>query len=196
MLKVPRYCSNHFKNNRGRKVVDHVMLSLLTLAISTVMLPPKVGQSSGDTAGFVQCSEACTLKETLREKPKSNFAIVKNPAFLLLRRGLALTYLGLFSPLFYLHNYAQAICQSEDILLYMVSIVSAASLVGGILPGHLANRYRHFNMLTSAAFLSGIIAFRWTAAKNISGLVAWVLAYGITSGVRKRLFCGGLMVTG
>lgn len=119
---------------------------------------------------------------------KIDFSILKNGTFLFLCLGLSLTYLGLMVPLFYLSAYAIEHGTSPDAAFYLLSGLNAASFFGRVVPGILADKWGHFNTLITMAVLSSIVAFCWTAADSLGGLVVLSLAYGFASGVRRRLY--------
>lgn len=164
------------------RVVGFTMLPLFTVACATVIEPrpirPAVPSSvPSDGSG----SEGL---ET-REKPtkKVDLSIAKNPVFVLLALGLGIGYLGLFVPFFYVSAYAIHQGFDQQISFYLISILNGASIFGRVGPGHLADTYGHFNLIILSLLFSAIIAFCWTAAANLAGLIVWSIAYGFTSGV-------------
>ncbi|KAF9893860.1 hypothetical protein FE257_010030 [Aspergillus nanangensis] len=167
------------------RIIGFIMLPLLLLALLTIVSPqaashPELtaGEEDQSTQGRHQVGKVS------REQV---YSLVKTPAFLLLCAGLAISYLGMFSPFFYVTSYARSLGHSTSFAFYLVSIVNAASFFGRILPGILADRYGHFNLCSLAVILSGIIAFCWTAAEGVAALVIWSLAYGLTSGAIMSL---------
>lgn len=167
------------------RAVGFIMLPLLGIAVLTVSMPPKAPNDQ-ENAHEHQHREAGD-SEQKRDKIGHVARIVKNTTFLLLCGGLAICYLGMFSPFFYVTSYAESLGHSTSFSFYLISIVNAASLFGRILPGFLADRYGHFNLCGLAALFSGIIAFCWTPVKSTAALAIWSLAYGFSSGVRYRL---------
>ena len=177
------------------RIVGFIMLPLLVLAVLTVTPPAK---RASDNHHHRMLTEEDERNETykghgsdkiLQEEGKAHkqglVSLLKDTTFLVLCSGLAISYLGMFSPFFYATSYAQSVGHSTSFAFYLVSIVNAASLFGRILPGILADCYGHFNLCGTAALLSGATALCWTAAESSGGLVVWCLAYGLTSGVRK-----------
>lgn len=160
------------------RIVGFIMLPLLLLAILTIRSPPKVPHSQEN-----QASEEGQGRQVKRHNSGYAKSIIKNTTFLSLCAGMAICYLGMFSPFFYVSSYGTSLGYSTSFAFYLVSIVNAASLLGRILPGILADRYGHFNLCALAALLSGIIVLCWTAVRSIAGLVVWSLAYGFASGV-------------
>lgn len=176
------------------RIVGFIMLPLLVLAVLTVIPPAKASiddhhhsmltgdEERGNTGNKDESGK--TLQGTGKTHKQSLVSLLKDATFLVLCSGLAISYLGMFSPFFYATSYAQNLGHSTSFAFYLVSIVNAASLFGRILPGVLADRYGHFSICGTAALLSGATALCWTAAKSSGALVVWCLAYGLTSGVR------------
>jgi len=99
-----------------------------------------------------------------------------------------LQFVGIFGfaiPLFYVSVYAVEVGMSASTAFYMISILNGASLFGRVLPGIVADRFGRFNMLAVSMLLAGIVAFTWTTATSVAGLVVWSLAFGFTSGVSQ-----------
>lgn len=163
------------------RAVGFIMLPLLGLAVLTVSMPPKVPNEQ-ETVHDNEHKEPREGQQS-REKSGPIIGIIKNTTFLLLCGGLAICYLGMFGPFFYVTSYAESLGHSASFSFYLISIINAASLFGRILPGMLADRYGHFNLCSLAALLSGIVAFCWTPVKSVAALVVWSLAYGFSSGV-------------
>lgn len=155
------------------RAVGFIMVPLLILAIVTVVAPPETEHHS----------ERAIVQEIEEKRPKQDLSIAKDPTFIILCAGLAISVLGMYSPMFYITTYARSLGHPIDISFYLVSVINGSSLFGRILPGFLADRYGHFNLCALAGLASGITSLCWTAAKNIPELVVWCLVYGFTSGV-------------
>ena len=161
------------------RIVAFIMIPLHVVVILALRAPSKAPQRDDATeksGGRTNGAEPKAEKSEVR-------AVLTQPSFILLAIGLAVTYLGFFSPLFFVSRYAVSLGMSQSLAFYLISVVNGASLIGRILPGALADRWGHFNLLTLAALISGLIAFCWTEARSIGGLVVWSLAYGFSSGV-------------
>ncbi|KAF2138397.1 uncharacterized protein K452DRAFT_361443 [Aplosporella prunicola CBS 121167] len=161
------------------RIIGFIMLPLLVICLTTVRPPLEPPQPPSTDEDEKTPSEP--------KKQKIDISIIKNPTFLLLSAGLAICYLGMFSPFFYVTSYSRSLGMSTSLSFYMVSVVNAASLFGRVLPGFLADRYGHFNLCAAAALTSGITALCWTAAKNEAGVIVWSLFYGFTSGAIMSL---------
>ena len=62
--------------------------------------------------------------------------------------------------------------------------MNGASFFGRIGSGAFGDRVGPFNVCSTGVILAGLVAFCWTSAQNISGLIVWSLVYGFLSGVR------------
>lgn len=152
------------------RITAFIMLPLLALSCLLVRTPAVIQPPK-------------EKDQALAAKPKVDLSIAKNPAFILCCAGMAIANFGMFSPFFYVSSYAASLDMSTSFTFYLVSIVNGASFFGRILPGILADCYGCFNLLSSAALASGVVAFCWTGATNVAGVAVWALAYGFASGV-------------
>ncbi|KAH8588796.1 hypothetical protein B0O99DRAFT_600445 [Bisporella sp. PMI_857] len=101
---------------------------------------------------------------------------------ILLALGMFFAYVGLFSPFFYVTSWSVHQGLNTNISFCMISLINAANLFGCIIPGILADRYGSYNMMTAAAFTSGIICCCWVKATSLAGVAMLSLAYGFCSG--------------
>lgn len=163
------------------RIVGFIMLPLLAIACLIVVEAPRERPQASTPTEHGEAHEA--LEEKPARSKKTDFSIVKKPEFVFLCFGLAIGYLGLFAPFFYVSSYAVAKGVSPSMSFYLISILNAASLFGRVLPGVLADRWGHFNFMIAALGTSAIVGFCWTAATSLPGLIVWSLTYGFTSGV-------------
>ncbi|KAJ3578526.1 hypothetical protein NPX13_g2035 [Xylaria arbuscula] len=170
-----------------QRAVGFTMLPLVLITCVTVVdvnkEPSKPNPSVSDASegGTADGSDEPTVEEKPRVE-RTVLGMFKNLAFTLLCLGLALTYLGLFTPFFYISTYAISKGVSPATAFYLISAINAASFFGRTVPGHFADHYGYFNVLTLSVLSAGIIAFTWTAAYNLPGMIVWSIAYGFTSG--------------
>ncbi|KAI1277911.1 putative MFS monocarboxylate transporter [Xylaria sp. FL0933] len=172
-----------------QRAVGFTMLPLLAVACATVV-DDVPGQSNKPTLSEPEASEGSVTEESNSEpSPEKKLqaghpikAMFKNSAFVLLCLGLAVAYLGLFTPFFYISTYAVSKGASSSTAFYLISAINAASFFGRVIPGHLADQYGHFNIFVLSVLSSGVIAFTWTAAYTLPGMIIWSIAYGFTSG--------------
>ncbi|KAK4442528.1 major facilitator superfamily domain-containing protein [Podospora aff. communis PSN243] len=151
---------------------DHDKTSDAAVANDTYMSDPPA-------ASATNMNTAVTLN---RVRPDFDFSVLRNRTYILLCVGLAIAFLGWFIPMFYLSAYAIALGQFPSMAFHLVSLLNAASCLGRVVPGHLADTYGHYNLLAVSTILSGIIGFCWTKATTLAGVVVWTLAYGFFSG--------------
>ncbi|TDL18312.1 MFS general substrate transporter [Rickenella mellea] len=116
-------------------------------------------------------------------KPWLDMRTFRNLQFMMLSVGSCFVSLGLFIPYFYIVDYAQAQSIPPSLAFYILSIMNAGSFVGRIAPSYLSDHFGHFNLLITAALLSGICctAF-WLCAKRLPAIVAFSALYGCFSG--------------
>ncbi|KAI1347071.1 putative MFS monocarboxylate transporter [Xylaria sp. FL0043] len=172
-----------------QRAVGFTMLPLLAVACATVV-DHAPGQSTKPTPSEPEASEG-SITEGSNSEPSpekklqvghSIKAMFKNSAFVLLCLGLAVAYFGLFTPFFYISTYAVSKGASSSTAFYLISAINAASFFGRVVPGHLADQYGYFNIFALSVLSSGVIAFTWTAAYTLPGMIVWSIAYGFTSG--------------
>lgn len=162
---------------RAAGFVMVVPLAVACLTVKNAPQPPAVSSCDHDVP-----LEAGHEVEDKNAK-KADLSILKQGAFLSFCVGLALTYLGLLTPLFYISAYSIEQGVSPDTAFYLLSGLNAASFFGRLVPGILADKYGHFNLIIAAAASSALVAFCWTKATSTAGLVVLSLAYGFASGV-------------
>ncbi|KAI0595399.1 major facilitator superfamily transporter [Biscogniauxia sp. FL1348] len=187
------------------RAVAFTMLPLLSVAcVAIVDTQPSLAQSTqtmtqteARTESNREVKHAQATPDENLEKEMSGFSILKDWTFLLLCLGLAIVYLGLFTPFFYISTYATQQGLSSSTAFYLISAINASSLFGRVIPGHLADMYGHFNICTLSVFASGLVGFCWTATSNLPGLVIWCLVYGFTSGAVVSLqgACAGKLAS-
>ncbi|KAK7949436.1 MFS transporter [Apiospora saccharicola] len=178
------------------RIVAFIMMPLLAIACFTVVEPAKTPSPVFATTPEVQkapdslngnVTDVSSEKEEKKQKSDGTKDFLKKPTYMLLCAGLALAYLGLFTPLFYISTYAIAHGQATSTAFYLLSAINASSFFGRVVPGHLADTVGHYNLLTIFTFVSGLVGFTWTKATSLAGLVVWGLAYGFSSGAVMSL---------
>ncbi|KAI0150489.1 putative MFS monocarboxylate transporter [Xylariaceae sp. FL1272] len=179
-----------------QRAVGFVMLPLLGIACLTVVDVPARASTTTAVEPSPTSREGEGSVPQNDEKPKAQhpvIAVMKNTTFCLLCCGLFVTYLGFFTPFFYISSYAIERGISSSTGFYLISALNGASFFGRVLPGHLADAYGHFNVLTVSILLSGVIGLTWTTAFTLPGMVIWTIAYGFTSGavISLQSACAG-----
>ncbi|KAE8153688.1 MFS general substrate transporter [Aspergillus avenaceus] len=122
-----------------------------------------------------------------REKKKSaGVAAFKDLAFVLFTAGCFFMLWGLFGPFNYLPSMAVTRGMSADMGIYLISITNGASVFGRILPGLVADKVGHLNVMVFIAYLSGlsILVYWLPVAYNYVGgaLIGFAVVYGLASG--------------
>ncbi|KAF2159683.1 hypothetical protein M409DRAFT_29845 [Zasmidium cellare ATCC 36951] len=175
-------------------------LQLLFLAIVIVgVRRPKTFKAPKkdveDQTGTVAGSEE--EKDQAKQQKRKRLAHLRTPSFMFLCGGLAIFYFGFFAPFFYVSTYAITLGVSESFSIYLIAILNAASSFGRILPGFIADRVGHFNILVTSMFLSAIVCFCWKGVDNVAGLVVWSAVYGFVSGavLSLQIACASLVST-
>lgn len=100
--------------------------------------------------------------------------------------GTAVLFINFFVPFFTIASYAKKVGFTPSMATHMVAIMNAASMVGRLSSGPLADRYGRFNVLCLfgiASFLSLVLFWPipgLTLTK--SGVITLSITYGLTSG--------------
>ncbi|OJJ50115.1 hypothetical protein ASPZODRAFT_89959 [Penicilliopsis zonata CBS 506.65] len=89
---------------------------------------------------------------------------------------------GMFTPFFYLPQYAQLHGMSSNLSSYVLSVLNAASFFGRVLPGFLADKIGRFNTLCVEGIVTGILLLCWPACKSNASILAFGALYGLFSG--------------
>jgi cyanate permease len=168
------------------------MLPLFAIACATVLeVAPNVKQpqslqspeepvlSDGSATENITTSE----EKGQQAHQRSKMEIIKNPVFVLLALGIGIGYLGLFMPIFYVSSYSAVQGIGAELSFYLTSMLNGSSLFGRVVSGYMADHYGHFNLCLLMLLISGVIAFCWTSASSVVGLILWSIAYGFSSGV-------------
>ncbi|KAF6793758.1 MFS monocarboxylate [Colletotrichum musicola] len=165
------------------RVVAFAMVPLLVVACLTVVDAPAIPpRSPNPDVGNDKGRPQPQLEMSLVEGKSATPSLLRNRTFMLLCCGLAVGYFGLLTPLFYVSAYGVERGLSPSAAFYLLSGLNAASFLGRMLPGVLADRYGHFNLCAAATLCAGVVGFCWTGATSLAGLVVWSLAYGFCSG--------------
>ena len=73
----------------------------------------------------------------------------------------------------------------------MLTITSATSVPGRVVPGYLADKFGYFNVMTTVSMLTGItVACLWIPFdyhRSHAGIIIFSLAYGLFSGAYVSL---------
>ncbi|GAA6048322.1 hypothetical protein JCM3770_000948 [Rhodotorula araucariae] len=112
-----------------------------------------------------------------------DFSPLREPGFLLIVLGETIIMFGLYTPYFYIQDYALAHGVSPNLALYALSILNASSILGRIIPNMLADTYGPIFILTPQCFISGVLIFLFLPmCKSTAGLVVFTILFGFSSG--------------
>lgn len=141
------------------RIIGFIMLALLGVACVTVRprLPPRKGTILAPSA-------------------------FRNPSYLLAIGSFVFLVWGVFTPFFYIEEYAVLQGMSADLASYMLSIINAASIFGRILPGFPADRFGNFAVLTVSGACTGMLLLCWMAVYSNAAIIVFAAFYGFFSG--------------
>ncbi|KAF6822219.1 major facilitator superfamily transporter [Colletotrichum plurivorum] len=123
------------------------------------------------------------LKTPPKRRPFVDHSVFRDPPFLLFLAGCCLLFLGMYTPYVYVQSYAlDRGFASEDVALYLLSILNGASIVGRILPNFIVPYTGVMNTIAAAVFAMSVSAFCFAATNNQGSLIAVTAIYGF--------FCG------
>ncbi|TLD26912.1 hypothetical protein PspLS_04806 [Pyricularia sp. CBS 133598] len=108
---------------------------------------------------------------------------LREVSFLTTVCGSFFVFLTLYVPFFYLQLYAETHgLASPDTSPYVVTLLNAGSIVGRVVPNHLADRAGSVNMLLVCGVSTLVVLAGWFGIQNFAGLVVFALLYGGFSG--------------
>ncbi|KDQ13187.1 hypothetical protein BOTBODRAFT_160801 [Botryobasidium botryosum FD-172 SS1] len=111
-----------------------------------------------------------------------NLQAFKSAPFTLYCMSAVFAFLGLYTCLTFIDAGAVAMGIDPDLSFYLVSIANAASLVGRISSGFLADQCGPLNVLIPFTFLAAAMTYAWPFVPTFGGLIAIALIYGCASG--------------
>ena len=92
------------------------------------------------------------------------------------------TLFGLWTPIFFIVDYATGQGMSLEMAFYQVSILNATSFFGRTLPGFAADRVGRFNASIVMTTCSAILIVCWSAAKSNAAITVFIALYGFFAG--------------
>jgi len=113
-----------------------------------------------------------------------DFSIFKDARFAVASLGIVFMEWGLFIPLTFIVSFAAAHGQDATQAYVLLSYLNAASVVGRVLPGFLADRLGRFNVIivTIALCVATVLALWLPAGHSGSMLIAYSVLFGFASG--------------
>lgn len=110
-------------------------------------------------------------------------AAFREPAYALFTIGMALAFMGLYTPMFYIQTYAiQEKVMDTNLAFYVLPILNAASIFGRVVPNFFADKTGALNMLIPCALAASVLAFGWIGIKSVPGLMIFAILYGFFTG--------------
>lgn len=102
--------------------------------------------------------------------------------------GFFLALLGLYTPIFYISDYARQHGMSNQMALYQVAILNAPSFFGRIIPNFTGDKVGRFNITIFTYIACAVLLYCWTAATSSAAIMVWVAFYGFFSGAVFSLY--------
>ncbi|KAI0876621.1 monocarboxylate permease-like protein [Hypoxylon argillaceum] len=128
---------------------------------------------------------SCTVvKERLPPRKKKFFLLgaFKEITYVLIIAAGFVIYLGMFSPYFFLPQYALSYSVDPLFSSYLIAILNGSGFFGRVIPGILSDRVGRLNMFAAASFASSILLFVWTQCTTKGAIIAFTVLYGFFSG--------------
>jgi MFS family permease len=118
-----------------------------------------------------------------RQRSLVDKAAFRDVPYLLCCLGVAIAFLTLYVAYFYIQLFAIRFDMSSlSFSNYLVTIMSAGSIVGRVAPNYAADKIGSVNMITMVTFASGILCLGWLGIRHLGGLAAFAFMYGLFSG--------------
>ncbi|KAI0154706.1 monocarboxylate permease-like protein [Xylariaceae sp. FL1272] len=135
------------------------------------------------------CGTACLLvKSRINPTPRpfelwAYITPFKEARFTIVVAASFFVFWGMYLPFNYINIQAQQLGVDANLIPYLLSIISAVSIVGRIVPGIIGDYIGKFNTIIIIALLSGTISLAiWIPATSTGPLIAYLAIYGFTSG--------------
>ncbi|CBQ67887.1 related to Monocarboxylate transporter 1 [Sporisorium reilianum SRZ2] len=153
----------------GVRIVAFLMAVLLI--ISNALMRPRLPPL--DKSLHQPWSQAWTL-------------LTQDPSYTLFVVGVAVLFMNFFVPFFSIASYAKKVGFTPSMATHMVAIMNAASMIGRLASGPLADRYGRFNVLSLfglASFLSLVLFWPLPGLTlTKAGVYALSITYSVVSG--------------
>ncbi|KAK1996487.1 major facilitator superfamily transporter [Colletotrichum falcatum] len=108
---------------------------------------------------------------------------LRDPAFMLVVAGSFIAFLAMYVPYFYIQLFAvNHGIGASDFSAYFVTLLSAGSIPGRVIPNYLADKVGALYMHISVAAGSAVLMFAWLGIRSMAGLIVFAILYGLFSG--------------
>ncbi|KAI6124769.1 MFS general substrate transporter [Pisolithus croceorrhizus] len=125
-----------------------------------------------------------------------NLSAFRNPAYTIYCISGITCLLGLYTMLTYLPVSAMAVGMSDNFSFYFLAIANAASALGRLSAGFLADRIGPLNVMIPFTGVAGILTFAWPYASSQGALIGVSVIYGFASGTYISLLVAPPMAMG
>ncbi|KAI9841662.1 MAG: hypothetical protein M1837_000456 [Sclerophora amabilis] len=150
------------------RVIGFVTLgiAIITSTLSKTRLPPRKSGPLVEWAAF-------------KELPYSLFSV-----------GTFLCFWGLYFAFYYVGSFARDVLEvSESDSISLLLIMNGVGLVGRLVPNYAADRlFGPLNTLIPFTFITGLMLYCWIAVRNVGGLTAFAIFYGLFAAGIQSLF--------
>ncbi|KAF2477301.1 monocarboxylate permease-like protein [Lindgomyces ingoldianus] len=106
----------------------------------------------------------------------------KEARYVLLIVSLFFMFLGMFAPLFFIPTYAVTRGMNATLASYLLAILNAASTLGRIIPGILADKYGPLNIFAVAGVITGVVILCMDWVETTAAFVIYSIVVGFFSG--------------
>ncbi|KAF2110452.1 major facilitator superfamily domain-containing protein [Lophiotrema nucula] len=113
-----------------------------------------------------------------------DFQGFRDRRYAVLCAGAWLVQLGLFAPTYYIQSYCASIYPTTNLKAYLVALINAAGILGGILGGFAGDTFGRLNILYPSALILGTLCLTlWLFEQSLQVLIIFVCLYGFFGGV-------------
>lgn len=118
-----------------------------------------------------------------------DITIFRDKRYLAAAIGSFFLEIGLFIPITFIVSYATAHRQDATASYILLTVLNAGSVLGRLIPGHLADRFGRFNVIivTIALTAISVLGIWLPAGKSKAVLIAFAVVFGFASGSNLSL---------
>ena len=118
----------------------------------------------------------------LKRRGVYDTASLRDLPFLCLCLGICCGFMGIYILYFYIELYAVQECHMRaDLAPYTIAMANAGAALGRLGPNYLADTSGPLNFYIPHIFVTGVLAFAWTAVRDSAGLMVFSVVYGFFS---------------
>ncbi|KAI0871128.1 MFS general substrate transporter [Hypoxylon argillaceum] len=187
----------------GLSAAGTVTGGLVYPAMARQLLPSVGFAWTVRAVGFVMLGTMAFVVAVMRSRlpPRRAGSLVEWSAFRELEYtfyavGMFFNFWGVYFAFYYLGAYSRSAFLHPSLSyvdsLNLVLILNGISILGRLLPNHLADRYGPLTLLAPMALACAIALFAWMVVDTPAKLYVWTSFYGIAAGGIQSLFPAGL----